>query len=255
MSFLSRPQNGRARAIAEEHAGGTVRVIDVTGQQLGTDYQRVLNLPAANHGIRDRQAVQETGASSDDVHRRGLVRAQFRLDQTAGRRQNLIGRHGSTENQVDITRFDSRALDRLAGSANGKLRSVLARGRLVPLLDAGARCNPFVTGFDYLLEIGVGENAFRIGMTSAQDPCVNLHAMFVFVGLTHLLNWPAGGVVPRSAHSSFASCSLIHLNDFAALVIPALRTHAVLHPWFLAIRTDDSLGDAQGIMGAPLTAA
>src|SRR5205085_4206285 len=41
---------------------------------------------------------------------------------------------------------------------------------------------------------------------------------------------------------------LFHLNNFAAFVVAALRTHAMLHAWLLTVWTGNSLRRAQSIM-------
>ena len=48
---------------------------------------------------------------------------------------------------------------------------------------------------------------------------------------------------------------LIDLNDFAAFVIAALRTHAMLHARLLTVRAEDSLRDAQRVVRPAFAAA
>src|SRR2546423_6757442 len=45
---------------------------------------------------------------------------------------------------------------------------------------------------------------------------------------------------------------LFHLDNFAAVVVAALRTHAMLHAWLLAVWAGNSLRHAQSIMRAAL---
>src|SRR5205823_7813833 len=46
---------------------------------------------------------------------------------------------------------------------------------------------------------------------------------------------------------------LFHLNDFAAFVVAALRTHTMLHAWLLTVWTGNRLRCAQSIMRTALT--
>jgi len=55
------------------------------------------------------------------------------------------------------------------GRIEGQIASGLAIGRAAALADAGARGDPLVSGFDDLLEIGVGDDFFRQIAAGAGD--------------------------------------------------------------------------------------
>ena len=65
------------------------------------------------------------------------------------------------DDEVDVGRREPGALDRLPGGLSRQIRRRDARFDDVPLADAGALQDPFVARFDHLLEIGVGEHAWR----------------------------------------------------------------------------------------------
>ena len=72
------------------------------------------------------------------------MRAELRLNQTSRRRQNLIRRDGRAQNQIDVARVDACPLDRFLRGSHCELRSVFIGRSFPPLLDAGARGDPFI---------------------------------------------------------------------------------------------------------------
>ena len=162
-------EHSRARAVAEDDARGAIRVVNVTGQQLRANDECITRLSRLDHRVGERQAEEETGAGGSQIERGGFVRAEFGLDDAAGRGQDLIRRDGRTDQQIDLQRIDLRAFNRLARGADGEHRSVLALGRFVPLLDAGARSDPLIRRVHHLLQIGVRQHALRISSPRAKD--------------------------------------------------------------------------------------
>ena len=165
-------EHSRARAVAEDDARGAIRVVNVTGQQLRANDECITRLSRLDHRVGERQAEEETGAGGSQIERGGFVRAEFGLDDAAGRGQDLIRRDGRTDQQIDLQRIDLRAFNRLARGADGEHRSVLALGRFVSLLNACARSDPLVRCLNHLFQIGVRQQAFRISSPRAQDGSV-----------------------------------------------------------------------------------
>src|SRR5256714_10854324 len=73
--FFSWPQNGCARAVAEQNAGRAIFEVNVARENLRADDERVARLPRAYHLIRNRQAVEEARAGGCDVEGGGTVRS------------------------------------------------------------------------------------------------------------------------------------------------------------------------------------
>jgi hypothetical protein len=103
------------------------------------------------------------------------MRAEFGLNETAGGRENLIGRDGGADQQINLRRINARTLDGLLRGTHGELRSVLAVRGLVSLLDAGARSDPLVRRFDHLFEVGIRQDAFGIRASGAQNAGACVH--------------------------------------------------------------------------------
>jgi hypothetical protein len=82
----------------------------------------------------------------------------------------VFGRGDSgADQEIDVRRVEPCSFDRLAHGADGKHRSVFVRRRFPALLDAGARSDPLVRGFDHLGEIGICQNAFRVRVSGTQN--------------------------------------------------------------------------------------
>src|SRR5205085_2852803 len=151
--FFSRPQNGCARAVAEQNAGRAVFEVNVARENLRADDERVARLPRAYHLIRNRQAVEKAGAGGGEVEGGGAVRAELGLYETARRREYLVGRDRRADDEADVNRVDARALDCLARGGDGEHRSVLALCGAVALLYPRARRYPLVRGLDHPLKV------------------------------------------------------------------------------------------------------
>src|SRR4029078_378576 len=108
-----------ACTVAKQHTRLSLGVVDVLRKNFRTDNYCMPYLARPDHRISERNSVQETGARCDDVHRCRIVCAEFCLNDTAGRRQYLIGSHSGTKQQIDISRIETSPLDCLSRSANG----------------------------------------------------------------------------------------------------------------------------------------
>ena len=69
-------ENGRARAIAEQHAGVAILPVDDGRQPFGTDDQHRVVGPRHDELLADFQRVDEAGAGGLDVECRRAARAQ-----------------------------------------------------------------------------------------------------------------------------------------------------------------------------------
>ena len=63
---------------------------------------RVPHLARPDHRISQRHSVQKPGASGDNVHCRGIIRADFGLDDATCGWKYLIGRNCGADQQIDV---------------------------------------------------------------------------------------------------------------------------------------------------------
>ena len=149
-------QQHGARAVAEQHAGGAVRVVDNAAHGVGADHQNFL-VGARRHQVRaGDQAVDETGAGGDQVETPGAFRAQRMLHQAGGGGKHHVGRHGADDDGVQFGGFDAALRQSAPRGGDRHIRRGLVRAGDMALADAGARHDPLVAGRDHLLEVLIG---------------------------------------------------------------------------------------------------
>ena len=155
-------EEDRAGPVAEKDAGGAVGPVHDAGEFLGADDEGAAIRAGAHHVLGDLEGVDEAGAGGGDVEA-GDVAAQPELGlQEAGRgREGDVRRHRGDDQQVDVGRGQSGALQGLGGRLGAEVGRILARAGDPALADAGAGLDPFVRRIHHLGQLGVGELAFR----------------------------------------------------------------------------------------------
>jgi hypothetical protein len=161
VGFAGGLQQHGARAVAEQDAGGPVRVVDDPAHGIGADDQDFAVRAGRDQGGPGRQAVQKTGTGGDQVEAPGPVRAQAILDQARGGRKQHVGRHRANQNGVQFGARDAAGGQRHTRGLGSHVGGGHFRSGDVPLADARAFHDPFAVGVDHPLQIFVGEHARR----------------------------------------------------------------------------------------------
>ena len=153
---VGQPEDGRARAVAKQDAGGAVGGVHQAGKGFAPDDQGVLPTQRGQQAPRHSSAVQKAGAGRVDVQRGPVFRqAQRRLYLTGHTGGGIRGRQGGAHAAGDVCRGKAAALQRLFCGGNGQRGGGFVRGAPVPGADAGAGGDPRVTGVHGAAELFV----------------------------------------------------------------------------------------------------
>ena len=95
----------------------------------------------------------------------GSYAVELALDDAGHGGQDLIGRAGADDDEIEFVRIDVRHLERPLCSNQRQRRRRLPFHRDMAALDARALANPFVRGVDHLFEVGISNQI--IGKTSS----------------------------------------------------------------------------------------
>ena len=100
-------QNGRARAIAEQHAGVAVLPVNDGRKFFRADDQH--SVVGAGHDklLADFQAVNESGTGGFEIEGGGAVRADFLLHQAGGGGKRHVWRDGGDDDEVNLIGGDA----------------------------------------------------------------------------------------------------------------------------------------------------
>ncbi len=151
----------RARAVAEQHAGRSILVVDDARHHIGADHQRVIVGAAGDELAGGGQRVGERRAGGAQIEAPRAARADLFLDEAGGAWKEHVRRHGADDNEADVVRREPGLGDRLDGGFGPEIRSRDAVLDDVALADAGPLQDPVVARVDHLLQIGVGEQPRR----------------------------------------------------------------------------------------------
>ena len=163
------PQDGRARAVAEKHAGIAIGPIGDRAELLRADHEDGVVGVRHDELLRDLDREKESGAGRGDIETGGFARADLRLHETGGRRENHIGGGGRDQDEIDLFRGNAGLLHRSQSGLGGHVAGLFV-GRGDPaFLDPGAGRDPLVVGLDDLREVLVGEDFFRQITAGADD--------------------------------------------------------------------------------------
>ena len=103
----------------------------------------------ADEMIRRRQRVDESAAHSLHVKsRRAIGNAEFVLNDAGGARKHHVGRGRGENDQVDVVGHEAGRLDGALSGDQGQIAARHIGVSVVTRMDAAARHDPFVAGFD-----------------------------------------------------------------------------------------------------------
>ena len=101
------------------------------------------------------------GAGGGNVKGGGILGSQSILDIAGSGRGERIRRDGGDDNQVNILRLQPAGFQSALGGLRPHMGSVLVRGGDAAFHNARAFNNPFVGSVHHLLQIRIGQAAFR----------------------------------------------------------------------------------------------
>src|SRR5205807_5159449 len=158
---FGRLENYGARPVAEDHAGGTVGVIDDRGHHIRSDHQDSLVCASGDELRSCLHGVDESGAGSGEIESPDARGAEFVLDKAGSRGEQHVGRDCADDDRVHIA--GSQAT--LGKSFFGGLDCEVAGGHAffhdVAFANADAGENPVVGGVDHFFKVGVGQKFRR----------------------------------------------------------------------------------------------
>ena len=99
---VAMPQDGRAGAVAEEHAGVAIRPIGDRGQLFRADDEDGVVGVRGDELLRDLDREKESGASGGDVEAGRVFRADLCLHEAGRGGKNHVGRGGGDEDEIDF---------------------------------------------------------------------------------------------------------------------------------------------------------
>src|SRR5215207_10109342 len=158
-----------ADAVAEEHGGGAVGVVDDAREGLGGADQHDARAAALHERRGMVERVEETGARGAQVDRRRARRAQRTGDLRREAGGHAVGGDGRDEDDVDLVGRAAGVGERVGAGLRGQRGEQLALAQAAALADARAADDPLVARVEHLLEVAVGDDALRQGRADAED--------------------------------------------------------------------------------------
>ena len=147
------------RAIAKEHARGTVGPIERARHLLGGNDQHVPGPTAGDIALGDIERKYETGTGRRDIEGRTYGTQALSNGARFGG-DEMIARRRRTDDKIQLARMDSRRLERLLARCHGKVVERLG-GAHMAALDPRAGKNPLIRGVQELGQLVVGNAALR----------------------------------------------------------------------------------------------
>ncbi len=155
-------QQHRAGAVAEQHAGGAVGVVDDRRHLVGADHHDLARGAGGDELRADGQRIEKAGAGRLHVERTDVAHADHVADQIGGRRKLQVRRGGGADQKIDLGRIGAGLLEQ---AAHGFRRHVRGAEPLafqdVAFLDAGALGDPGVAGVHHLGQLRIGQHIGR----------------------------------------------------------------------------------------------
>ena len=160
-SSLRGGHDDRAGAVAKQHTGRAVFVVDDARHHVSADDESVLVCARRDHLTRRRQRVRERGTRGADIEPPGVMRANLFLNQARRAREHHVGRDRPDDDQADIVRRETGPLDRKPRRFLAQIRCRDAFVDDVPFADADALHDPLVVRVDDLFEVGICQHSGR----------------------------------------------------------------------------------------------
>ena len=154
-------EHGCPGAVPEQDAGAAVLPVDDGGKFFSGDDERRFHLAGADVLDGGLHGEQEAGAGGGNVKGGGILGAKGILDIAGSGRGERIRRDGGDDNQVNILRLQPAGFQSALGGLRPHMGSVLVRGGDAAFHNARAFNNPFVGSVHHLLQIRIGQAAFR----------------------------------------------------------------------------------------------
>ena len=102
--------------------------------------------------------VDEAGANGLQIEGRTAVRTETLLEQARGTWEELIGRGGRDQDQIQVDGLKAGSLQCPLCGDLGQITAGLTFGHQMALFDAGAFTNPAIRGIDDRFQLGVGHD-------------------------------------------------------------------------------------------------
>ena len=162
-------EDGRARAVPEQHASGAVLPVDDRRKFLRADDQHALAGAGHDELLAYFQRVDEARARRLEVEGRRPLRPDLVLHQAGRGWERHVRRDGGDDDEIDLIRCDARLGHRALGCLGRQIGAKLVVRRDAPGLDARAAGDPLVRRIDELFQVGVGDHALGDVGTHACD--------------------------------------------------------------------------------------
>ena len=154
-------QQDSSRAIAEQHAGRAILIIQNGSHHIAADDQRFFLSAGADKLRANRQRIEKSGTGRRKIESPGVRGAQIVLNQAGRCGKHHVRRDAGNHDQVDLRRGDILAGQELARGSGGQIGRSDAFLGDVAFADAGALPNPGIVGFHQLFQIGIGHHPGR----------------------------------------------------------------------------------------------
>src|SRR5262249_36502273 len=156
-----RLQHNRARAVAEQHAGGAVAPIEDARKGFRPYHQGTLECAGLEQTVDSRKPEDEARTHCLQIEGGPMGKAETGLDGDGGRRKGIVWGGGREHDQVDRLRVDSGGGKRRACGGERHVRSGFSLCRDAPLANASTLRDPFVGGIHHPRQLGIGEDSAR----------------------------------------------------------------------------------------------
>ena len=177
---VRRFQHDRPGAITKQHAGGAVSKVKNARKHFGTNDQRFPGRAGLDHGVGNRERINEPAAHGLHVKCRASIGPQLVL-QNAGRRgKHHVRRRGGHDDQIDICSRQASCLQRCARGLQTQITAAnLGRGKMTRP-NSGTTNNPFIGSFhtvcgQFRSQIGIGQSTGWKVAASSGDTRENFH--------------------------------------------------------------------------------
>ena len=147
-AFFAGFEQDRARAVAEDDAGGAVGVVDDGAHDVGADDEDFFVRAGFDELGADLEGVGEAGAGGGEVETPGAFGAELVLHEAGGGGEEHVRRDGGDDDGFDFGGVDAAGGEALAGGFDGEIAGADTLVDDVALADAGALGDPLVVGGD-----------------------------------------------------------------------------------------------------------
>jgi len=160
--FFARLNQHRSGAVAEQHAGRTVGIVDDRRHLVCSDQHDLAVFAGLDELRSDGERIDEAGARGLHVEAADAVDARHVADEIGRRGEYEVRRRRGADQEVHLAGSGAGLLEESAHRFRAHMRSAQSLAlEDVPLFDAGALDDPLVTGVDHLRELGVGKHVGR----------------------------------------------------------------------------------------------